>query len=166
MNFPVYNPGETVSLDAEYANASKVTVVRQTPNRVYTTVKSIDSGSEWDVMTNRLTKVDDPNETVSKHGNIHVWRGDLDEDALELVKLAEKSGMDVLIIGGHGTLNSCTDHSSDPETIKVPPMDNLNTFLLSRIPDKFRYTPDKRQFTGPNLGGAHMKRKKKYKKKR
>jgi hypothetical protein len=48
--------GEFVILDKGFRNQSTVAIVRQTPNRLFSTVKSKE-GSEWDVMTNRLTKL-------------------------------------------------------------------------------------------------------------
>jgi hypothetical protein len=45
-----YNIGEEVILD----NSSIVTVIHQTPNKLFTTVKS--GNREWDVMTNRLSR--------------------------------------------------------------------------------------------------------------
>jgi len=48
-----FKEGEKVILDIKYANSSKVTVVRQTTGKLYTTVTN--GKSEWDVMTNRLT---------------------------------------------------------------------------------------------------------------
>lgn len=53
-----FKNGERVILDERYHNSSLVKVVAQTrPNRVYTTVED-DYGQKWDVMTNRLTKID------------------------------------------------------------------------------------------------------------
>lgn len=46
---------EVVTLDTGYRNSSIVTVVYQTTNKLFTRVKS--ETSEWDVMTNRLTKL-------------------------------------------------------------------------------------------------------------
>ena len=47
--------GEVVELDAELAHRSKVIVVGQSPNLLFTRVK--DENTSWDVMTNRLTKI-------------------------------------------------------------------------------------------------------------
>jgi hypothetical protein len=56
--YPEYNYGEIVILDKEYRNTSKVKVIRQTtPNRMFTTVQSLDSDYKWDVMTNRLSRI-------------------------------------------------------------------------------------------------------------
>ena len=46
--------GQLVGLDKDLANSSEVTVVRQTPGRLFTTVTG-DGENEWDVMTIRLT---------------------------------------------------------------------------------------------------------------
>lgn len=46
--------GERVTLDAEYANTSEVTIISFTPLKMYALVKS-DEGNEWETMTNRLT---------------------------------------------------------------------------------------------------------------
>ena len=46
--------GQRVGLDKDLANSSEVTVVRQTPKRLYTTVTS-NGIDEWDVTTYRLT---------------------------------------------------------------------------------------------------------------
>ena len=51
----LFEVGEEVVLDEKYANSSKVKVVYQSPNRLFTTVKGGDS--QWDVMTTRLTKI-------------------------------------------------------------------------------------------------------------
>lgn len=45
--------GQLVRLDKGRANSSIVTVVKQTPKRVYTRVTN--GKNEWDVMTYRLT---------------------------------------------------------------------------------------------------------------
>lgn len=47
--------GEIVLLDADKASGSKVTVVSQTPQQLFTTVTS-SRGNQWDVMTIRLSK--------------------------------------------------------------------------------------------------------------
>lgn len=49
--------GQIVILDADMANPAAVEVVSQTPLRKYTTVCSADS--EWQVMTYRLSPVDE-----------------------------------------------------------------------------------------------------------
>lgn len=48
--------GQLVRLDKKYANSSKVKVVRQTPNKLFTTVTS-NGVDDWQVMTNRLTEL-------------------------------------------------------------------------------------------------------------
>jgi hypothetical protein len=48
--------GQTVGLDMDLANSSKVRVVRQTPKRLYTTV-TVDGEYCWEVMTYRLTSL-------------------------------------------------------------------------------------------------------------
>jgi hypothetical protein len=48
--------GRLVKLDADLRSNSIVRVVRQTPNRLFTTVES--NGHQWDVMTRRLTLLD------------------------------------------------------------------------------------------------------------
>jgi len=50
----VLTTGQLVGLDKHLANSSEVTVVRQTPKGLYTTVTR-DGKNEWDVMTRRLT---------------------------------------------------------------------------------------------------------------
>ena len=52
--YTLLTTGQLVGLDKDLANSSEVTVVRQTPKRLYTTVTS-DGKNEWDVMTYRLT---------------------------------------------------------------------------------------------------------------
>ena len=52
--YTVLTTGQVVGLDKDLANSSEVTVVRQTPKRLYTTVTG-DGKNEWDVMTYRLT---------------------------------------------------------------------------------------------------------------
>ena len=51
-------PGQIVVLDEKFNNSSTVEVVRQTKGKLFTTVKS-ESGYEWDVMTYRLTDLDE-----------------------------------------------------------------------------------------------------------
>jgi len=50
-----YLKDELVILDETFRNKSEVTVVYQTTNKLFTRVKS--DLAEWDVMTNRLTKI-------------------------------------------------------------------------------------------------------------
>lgn len=50
-----FEKGEIVILDYEYQNYSAVEVVWQSPNNMFTKVKN-EAGSEWEVMTVRLTK--------------------------------------------------------------------------------------------------------------
>lgn len=47
--------GQVVWLDKDLANHSKVEVVEQTPMRLFTVVRSLDSGYTWNVMSYRLT---------------------------------------------------------------------------------------------------------------
>lgn len=47
-------PGQVVILDADLSHSSEVTVVRQTSQKLYTTVYG-KPGYAWDVMTYRLT---------------------------------------------------------------------------------------------------------------
>jgi hypothetical protein len=49
-----FNQGQEVWLDIDKANYSKVEVVFQTPNKLFTTVKNIEN-REWEVMTDRLS---------------------------------------------------------------------------------------------------------------
>ena len=50
--------GEKVILDKKFNTSSEVIVVYQSPGNLFTRIKSVDPGSgEWDVMTNRLTKL-------------------------------------------------------------------------------------------------------------
>ena len=48
-----YNQGETVWLDKDMSNGGRVKVIRQSSNKLYTTVES--EGIQWDVMTYRLS---------------------------------------------------------------------------------------------------------------
>lgn len=52
--YTLLTTGQVVGLDKDLGNSSEVTVVRQTPKRLYTTVTS-NGVDEWDVMTYRLT---------------------------------------------------------------------------------------------------------------
>tara|TARA_R110000787_G_scaffold177052_1_gene289129 strand:+ start:279 stop:500 length:222 start_codon:yes stop_codon:yes gene_type:complete len=52
--YTLLTTGQLVGLDKDLANSCEVTVVRQTPKRLYTTVTG-DGENEWDVMTCRLT---------------------------------------------------------------------------------------------------------------
>jgi hypothetical protein len=47
--------GQIVWLDNDLSNNSKVEVVEQTPMRLFTVVRSLDSGYTWNVMSYRLT---------------------------------------------------------------------------------------------------------------
>ncbi len=49
-----YSTGQLVRLDENFSNTSIVEVVSQTPNLLFTTVKS--NGVEWQVMTYRLSQ--------------------------------------------------------------------------------------------------------------
>jgi hypothetical protein len=51
-----FNVGQVVKLDKDHANGSEVTVVRQTPQKLFTTVTS-NGENNWDVMTNRLSEI-------------------------------------------------------------------------------------------------------------
>lgn len=56
--------GETVMLDNDKANRSEVVIVRMTPNKMFSTVrpaalKEVFPSDCWDVMTNRLSPIDD-----------------------------------------------------------------------------------------------------------
>jgi hypothetical protein len=56
MEWHKFKKGEKVRLDAGFRNASTVRIVCQIgESRMFTRVKSY--GYEWDVMTNRLTKI-------------------------------------------------------------------------------------------------------------
>jgi hypothetical protein len=48
--------GEEVRLDKEFRNTSIVKVIRQSPAKLFTTVAN--GKHEWDVMTNRLSKLE------------------------------------------------------------------------------------------------------------
>ena len=52
--YTLLTTGQLVGLDKDLANSSEVTVVRQTPKRMFTTVTS-NGIDKWDVMTYRLT---------------------------------------------------------------------------------------------------------------
>lgn len=59
IKYTEYKYGEIVILDKEYQNSSKVKVIHQTePNRIFTTVQDLSTNYKWDVMTNRLTKLE------------------------------------------------------------------------------------------------------------
>lgn len=47
--------GQIVWLDRDLSNHSKVEVVEQTPKKLFTVVRSLDSGYTWNVMSYRLT---------------------------------------------------------------------------------------------------------------
>lgn len=56
-------PGEIVRLDKNFRNASDVKIVSLTPNHLFAFVNSSDVKDPkqddcWDVMTNRLTKIE------------------------------------------------------------------------------------------------------------
>lgn len=55
--YPVLATGQQVILDDYMANSCIVTVVRQTPNRMFTTVSG-NTEDTWDVMTRRLKPCD------------------------------------------------------------------------------------------------------------
>lgn len=56
-----FKQNEEVWLDKDLSNYSKVKVLSQTPNKLFTTVYITDSvakiSSQWEVMTYRLTKI-------------------------------------------------------------------------------------------------------------
>ena len=57
-----YNPyefkvGDAVILDKQFANKSTVTITDFTPNKMYSQIRSEDSGKEQMVMTHRLLPV-------------------------------------------------------------------------------------------------------------
>ena len=49
--------GDAVILDKQFANKSAITIVDFTPNKMYSSIRSKDSGNEWMVMTHRLQPV-------------------------------------------------------------------------------------------------------------
>ena len=51
---PLLVVGQIVWLDYDLSNKSKVEVVEQTPQRLFTVVKAPDSNYTWSVMTYRL----------------------------------------------------------------------------------------------------------------
>ena len=51
--YPLLATGQQVVLDGDMSNSCTVTVVRQTPNRMFTTVTG-NGEDTWDVMTRRL----------------------------------------------------------------------------------------------------------------
>lgn len=53
-----FDIGEQVILDKGYRTECTVEIVLQSPNNMFTRVKSSVSESEWDVMTNRLEKIE------------------------------------------------------------------------------------------------------------
>lgn len=53
--FTVLDIGQTVWLDKDLANHSKVVVVNQSPKRLFTTVTSNGGLNTWEVMTYRLS---------------------------------------------------------------------------------------------------------------
>ena len=53
--YTLLTTGQTVWLDKDLANSSKVEVVSQTPKRMFTTVTSNGGLDTWEVMTYRLT---------------------------------------------------------------------------------------------------------------
>ena len=50
-----FNTGDSVRLDKKFNNSSIVTVVSQTPQKMFTTVTS--GPTTWEVMTYRLTEI-------------------------------------------------------------------------------------------------------------
>lgn len=55
--YTLLTEGQRVILDNDRSNRSEVTVVNQTPKRLYTTVTG-NGIDKWDVMTYRLTIID------------------------------------------------------------------------------------------------------------
>lgn len=57
-----FKPGQKVRLDVDFNNSSIVTVVNQTPNKLFTTVScEIENEQvprEWEVMTYRLSELE------------------------------------------------------------------------------------------------------------
>ena len=53
--YTLLTTGQTVWLDKDLANSSKVEVVSQTPKRMFATVTSNGGLDTWEVMTYRLT---------------------------------------------------------------------------------------------------------------
>lgn len=53
--YTLLTTGQTVWLDKDLANSSRVEVVSQTPKRMFTTVTSNGELDTWEVMTYRLT---------------------------------------------------------------------------------------------------------------
>jgi hypothetical protein len=51
--YQAFRPGDKVIVDQDRVTESVKEVVRQTPRRVFTTVKN-DNGYQWEIMTNRL----------------------------------------------------------------------------------------------------------------
>lgn len=53
--------GEHCILDKGYANSSEVVIWKLTPNEMFATIYSaMETGDMWQVMTNRLTKLNKP----------------------------------------------------------------------------------------------------------
>ena len=57
IKYEEFKNGELAMLDKDYINPVEVTIVCQSPNRMFTRVKF--KNDSWDVMTNRLTKKKD-----------------------------------------------------------------------------------------------------------
>ena len=55
MMYQILKSGDQVLLDSSFNNSSIVEVISQTPNRMFTRIK--DENSDWEVMTNRLEKI-------------------------------------------------------------------------------------------------------------
>lgn len=51
-----FDENQTVQLDKDIRGGSEVIVVQQTPGKLYTVVKGEEGGTEWSVMTYRLSK--------------------------------------------------------------------------------------------------------------
>lgn len=59
MEYQKFEKGEVVRLDADFNNTSLVTVVFQTPERMFTGLESDDDS--WIVMTDRLSQISSVN---------------------------------------------------------------------------------------------------------
>lgn len=52
-----FDNGEKVILDKGFRNSSIVEVILQSSGKLFTRIKPIEDNAEWEVMTNRLTKI-------------------------------------------------------------------------------------------------------------
>ena len=69
---PLFEKGELCSLDGKHI----VEVIGQTPQRVYTLVKDLETSPVWSTMTYRLCKVVEPsgNTVLCPHCHWHTYR--------------------------------------------------------------------------------------------